>query len=380
MGSCVDTFSPTSSPTQDCESGVTNLKIEIKTDLYEDENYWKIFDVKNSLSEFLFTCEEDFWTGHCFDSANTTYIENLTLCDGREYMFCMFDEAEDGIEPPGYYKLTLGEKVVASGGDFEVQQECTTFCQNCLTSTPTSSYSPTTVPIIMDGKECSQSINLGKEFDNPKECAEVALTDERCNGYQIMWSSGYYDKWGCRCCTKPVQCGIDDFYSNHPQWASHQFRECPTAPSFTPTSSSGPTANAFPIIDGKECSQSINLGTEFDNPKECAEVALTDERCNGYQIMWSSGYYDQWGCRCCTKPVQCGIDDFYSNHPQWALHQFRECPTAPSSTPTSSSGPTANVFKIIEGKQCSQNINLGTEFDNPEECAEAALTDERCNG
>merc|ERR1719266_1294392 len=54
-------------------------------------------------------------------------------------------------------------------------------------------------------------------------------------------------------------------------------------------------------VPGRSCGTEVkDLGT-FQSALECAKVVAGDIQCTEKVFMWSHGYRETWGCRCCTS-------------------------------------------------------------------------------
>ena len=102
------------------------------------------------------------------------------------------------------------------------------------------------------------------------------------------------------------------------------------------------------FYNNRQCKwQGLNLGTSFNNPLKCAEVAITRTECGDY-FMWSELFNNYWGCRCCTSSSESafGSTDIY-----WKVYRITDIPTAaPTLAPTLA--PTA-----FRTQYCSSDLN-----------------------
>lgn len=69
-----------------------------------------------------------------------------------------------------------------------------------------------------EGRSCYDKKNLGTTFSNVSECAATALVDDECTGTELIWSDGYYRKWGCRCCYE------GSAYKDNKNWDLYRYR------------------------------------------------------------------------------------------------------------------------------------------------------------
>jgi len=118
-----------------CEFNVVDSKqkevhITIKTDDDPSETSWKIYDLNYSHNMHI-------ESGEGYDKAETLYTTKIPLCYGK-HNFCIFDTYGDGNccnWGKGYYMVKVGAKVVAKGGQFEMN-ECTVFEVEQTSPTP----------------------------------------------------------------------------------------------------------------------------------------------------------------------------------------------------------------------------------------------------
>lgn len=133
----VDCGGPTCEP---CKiSCIENkIKLEITFDKFPEEVSWKIRKENGEVVTI-----QTYSSGN---SDGSTVIEEICLLDGC-YTFTMADAYGDGIcckEGNGSYKVTYGDKVLASGGDYE-KEDVTSFC------------------LGVDGSTCGDGVQNGDE-------------------------------------------------------------------------------------------------------------------------------------------------------------------------------------------------------------------------
>lgn len=97
-----------------CETEVVNpgcvdVTVEIVTDFYGYETSWTLAD--SDLSTLMSGSENQYGDGQ-------TYTDTACLPNDSYYGFTIFDSFGDGIESPGYYKVTAGGSVIFQGGNF----------------------------------------------------------------------------------------------------------------------------------------------------------------------------------------------------------------------------------------------------------------------
>lgn len=102
------------------------------------------------------------------------------------------------------------------------------------------------------------------------------------------------------------------------------------------------------LYSNRQCKwQALNLGTNFNTPLQCANVAITRTECGEY-FMWSEQFNNYWGCRCCTPG---GASAFGSTNSYWKVYRITDIPTAaPTLSPTLA--PTA-----FRTQYCSSDLN-----------------------
>eukprot|EP01083_Nonionella_stella_P208836 757594_1 len=69
-------------------------------------------------------------------------------------------------------------------------------------------------------------------------------------------------------------------------------------------------------IEHHGCDSGYQLGINYSTPTACAEAALQNQKCTGFQLMWS-GYSYSWGCYCCTMPIIIG-----SENENWDIYAY----------------------------------------------------------
>ncbi|WP_100610644.1 hypothetical protein [Confluentibacter lentus] len=107
---------------QNCTEITGSLNIVF--DGYGDETSWEITDELGGVvvSKALGT----------YTRGQASAIENITLCQGRNYTFTIYDDYGDGLSFPanGSYTLTIGGDIKATGGGDFGSEESTEFDTN----------------------------------------------------------------------------------------------------------------------------------------------------------------------------------------------------------------------------------------------------------
>jgi len=88
--------------------------LDITFDPYPEESSWALFDSGNN----------EIASGTNYGGA--TKFNKAFCLDNGTYTFVMYDAYGDGINPPGYYRLTYNGSTIVQGGAFEFE-ESTTF-------------------------------------------------------------------------------------------------------------------------------------------------------------------------------------------------------------------------------------------------------------
>ncbi|HEQ3585644.1 endonuclease [Vibrio harveyi] len=189
----VDNFLPnqdgggTQPPVESCNDN--EIQLTLTTDSYGSETSWEL---KDSQSKVLFS-------GQGFDSSKT-YEKTMCLTDG-DYQFTINDSYGDGIccsSGNGSYALMLGQKTLASGGEF--------------TKTQTTSFTlgeATTPPVVGEYYKAAE----GKTGFALKTALFNIINNHTGRGYSAIWTlvkdadlDNYYEKDGT----------ILDMYSEKP--------------------------------------------------------------------------------------------------------------------------------------------------------------------
>jgi len=91
-------------------------------DGYGSETSWEITDALGGVVA----------SGSGYADGQATASENITLCQGRDYTFTIFDSYGDGLSYPsdGFYTLNIGGNVKANGGGDFGFEESTDFDTN----------------------------------------------------------------------------------------------------------------------------------------------------------------------------------------------------------------------------------------------------------
>eukprot|EP00521_Asterionellopsis_glacialis_P008183 CAMPEP_0195285058 /NCGR_PEP_ID=MMETSP0707-20130614/3026_1 /TAXON_ID=33640 /ORGANISM="Asterionellopsis glacialis, Strain CCMP134" /LENGTH=612 /DNA_ID=CAMNT_0040344489 /DNA_START=72 /DNA_END=1911 /DNA_ORIENTATION=- len=200
-----------------------------------------------------------------------------------------------------------------------------------------------------------QAKQLGTGYKTPQECAVAAHADSACSGNEIMFAPVYNYAWGCRCCKPKPSGSVDAVYSKNPNWDVYKY----TAPTKAVT--------VYKRLPSYGCDrfQAKQLGTGHKTPEACAAAAMADPACSGNEIMFAPVYNYAWGCRCC-KPKPSGQDkDVYSANRNWDTYKYVGAVKAVNRLP----GYGCDNF---------QAKNLGTNFKDAGECADAAFKDSAC--
>lgn len=105
---------------QNCAEATGTL--DIVFDGYGSETSWDITDVLGGVVA----------SGSGYSDGQVDASENITLCQGRNYTFTIYDSYGDGLSFPtnGTYTLTIGGVVKASGGGDFGSMESTAFDTN----------------------------------------------------------------------------------------------------------------------------------------------------------------------------------------------------------------------------------------------------------
>lgn len=104
------TADPTPSPTtpNPTTTQCVEIIVVIKTDMHPDQTSWYLANECTGTTAFI---------GPMVTSPNTLYSSTICL-PPAEYQFLITDSIGDGITGSGYYEVTSGGAVVASGGQF----------------------------------------------------------------------------------------------------------------------------------------------------------------------------------------------------------------------------------------------------------------------
>ena len=89
------------------------MTVEIRTDSYGYETSWTLAD--SGLSTLMSGSENQY-------GEDQTFTDTACLPNNSYFGFTIFDSFGDGIESPGYYKVTAGGSVLVQGGSFGVRE------------------------------------------------------------------------------------------------------------------------------------------------------------------------------------------------------------------------------------------------------------------
>ena len=114
-----------------CQDVRKDLEISITTDFFPSETTWKLRSISKGV---LLDKGGPYPQGLDFPPPSTTYGSNVVgLCSSDCFEFTIYDAFGDGIccfWGEGNYTLTLGDTIIASGGEFEDSE--TVRFGNCL--------------------------------------------------------------------------------------------------------------------------------------------------------------------------------------------------------------------------------------------------------
>ena len=91
--------------------------LAIVFDAYPEESSWALFDANDNVIE----------SGT--DYAGASSFSKAFCLENGTYTFVMYDSYGDGINAPGYYRLTYNGTTIVEGGGFETE-DSTTFTVN----------------------------------------------------------------------------------------------------------------------------------------------------------------------------------------------------------------------------------------------------------
>ena len=160
------------------------------------------------------------------------------------------------------------------------------------------------------------------------------------------------------------------------------------APTFHPTESTLPEITITrPGYTTRSSVDKQYIGT-FDHAAECAQEALSNEVCNGFEIVHHG---ERGWCYCATNmPESCPADDsryFVTSSPS-QVYEYRACegptPSPTTSAPTLHPTTSQQRFDMVELRNgrllSSRRFDLGRGFASAEACANAALQNSNCGG